>query len=676
MFQILKNCLILCLLCQFVSAYSQNEEEWLKESEKALKFLDYYTWADYADIAYEACTEFYSPDCYKYAYIAAERYMFIRNYEKAAKLFREVLDKTEEYPKVEYYYARMLQMTGRYYQAMPHFRKFKNSYRGRDGFDYKELSQNLIKGSQLALNDTNEKEFDVIHLGEEINAAYTDMAPFLIDRDRLLFGSVRRNDLLILEKGESEGQKAKASLYISEDDKGWTQANLADYEFNDTKKDITNAFLDANSGFMFFTYCDKDKDYGNVRCEIYMAKSFGPGTEKAAKLPESINDPESSNTQPAAFSKEDDDEIHLYFASDREDSRGGMDLWYSVYNIRKDDWSKPRNLGRDVNTAFDETTPYYDGSEQKLYFSSEGLESIGGLDVFSINGSESRFSGTPQNLGTSINSPADDLYYRYFPQYKKGFLVSNREGGIALKHETCCDDIYQIEPIDKSKNIQLVTTNDETDDGLENIKGTLSYNFKGNEQKLEAFSDSSGSMNWKIPDNARDVNLVLEDPGYFRKTLAITLPENDSLSLRAGMVRKTEKPIVIPNIYYDFDKATLRLESKTAIDTSILKLMTDNPQIIVEIGSHTDSKGSVMYNKTLSQERAQSVVNYLITNGISKNRLKAKGYGEAKPIAPNTNPDGSDNPEGRQKNRRTEFRLISELEDGSKAEDKIKRTKQ
>jgi outer membrane protein OmpA-like peptidoglycan-associated protein len=115
------------------------------------------------------------------------------------------------------------------------------------------------------------------------------------------------------------------------------------------------------------------------------------------------------------------------------------------------------------------------------------------------------------------------------------------------------------------------------------------------------------------------------------------------------------------NIYYDFDKATLRLVSEEEL-ANLKEILNANPQIIVEIGSHTDSKGNNDYNERLSQKRAESVVKFLVKNGIPPNRLTAKGYGESKPVAQNTNPDGSDNPEGRQKNRRTEFRIIGELE--------------
>ncbi|MDC1188768.1 OmpA family protein [Flavobacteriales bacterium] len=127
------------------------------------------------------------------------------------------------------------------------------------------------------------------------------------------------------------------------------------------------------------------------------------------------------------------------------------------------------------------------------------------------------------------------------------------------------------------------------------------------------------------------------------------------------MKKFSVQPIVVKNIYYEYDKFALLDSSKTVIDTTMFKILTDNPDIIIEIGSHTDAIGSDAYNQKLSQKRAQSVVNYLIGKGIARKRLQAKGYGEKEPIAANKNADGSDNPEGRQMNRRTEFRVIGKI---------------
>ena len=138
--------------------------------------------------------------------------------------------------------------------------------------------------------------------------------------------------------------------------------------------------------------------------------------------------------------------------------------------------------------------------------------------------------------------------------------------------------------------------------------------------------------------------------------------DNKSYQLDFNLNEITESAFQLENIYYEYGKADLTEEAFQSMDTTILKILLQNPEIIVEIGAHTDSKGSEGYNQNLSQRRAESVVKYLRRKGIDKNRLKAKGYGESQPIAPNTKPDGADNPEGRALNRRTEFKVIGEIE--------------
>ncbi len=168
----------------------------------------------------------------------------------------------------------------------------------------------------------------------------------------------------------------------------------------------------------------------------------------------------------------------------------------------------------------------------------------------------------------------------------------------------------------------------------------------------------------------KNYKVVIDNYGYFNKELSIStqhITQSDTLRADAIYINVVPlEPIVIKNIYYEYAKWNLTDSSKFILDNTVYKIMMENPRIIVEISSHTDNISSDEYNVKLSQKRAESVVKYLISKGINKERLVAKGYGESKPIAPNTNTDGSDNPEGRQKNRRTEFRIIGSLDQYSK----------
>ena len=177
-------------------------------------------------------------------------------------------------------------------------------------------------------------------------------------------------------------------------------------------------------------------------------------------------------------------------------------------------------------------------------------------------------------------------------------------------------------------------------------------------------SDVDGNLKFRLDPNGKYI-VKTEKDGYFttdREISTMGMMSSRKTNLDLSMEKITKKAFVLENIYYDFNASDLSDEARATLDTTIYEILVENPTIVVEIGSHTDSKGRSEYNKALSQQRAESVVKYLIKRGIRRDRLTAKGYGETQPVAPNKFDDGSDNPDGRAKNRRTEFRVIGEIE--------------
>jgi outer membrane protein OmpA-like peptidoglycan-associated protein len=265
----------------------------------------------------------------------------------------------------------------------------------------------------------------------------------------------------------------------------------------------------------------------------------------------------------------------------------------------------------------------------------------------------------------------------------EGFVSSNREGSIALKHQYCCFDLYEHKKTIHLA-IDLLVYKSETKHIIKNVfdHNKEEYASKtiidSTDVKLYLVSDSiggddilikeipvdkSGKLLLKL-DQGEKYRFIVSRPGYFANGFEFStknMTKSDTIFQPVGLHNLSKQPIIIPNIYYEFDKANLTSESTITIDTTIYKILLENPDIIVEIGSHTDARGSDQYNITLSQKRAESVVNYLISKKIEPRRLRAKGYGETKFIAPNEKPDGSDDPDGRQKNRRTEFRIVGEI---------------
>ena len=197
---------------------------------------------------------------------------------------------------------------------------------------------------------------------------------------------------------------------------------------------------------------------------------------------------------------------------------------------------------------------------------------------------------------------------------------------------------------------------------------------KENEEPILIVSDTTNAKGeyFLKMEKEKEYKIVVNKKGYFRKHYKFSTKNviSENINQHIGLNLLGKEPVVVKNIYYAYDDAALSQESRNVIDTTLLKIMRENPHILIEISSHTDSKGADDYNLTLSQKRAESVVNYIASKGIAGEKMQPKGYGETKPIAPNSYKDGSDNPEGRSKNRRTEFRVIGTL-DADKYDDVI-----
>ena len=294
----------------------------------------------------------------------------------------------------------------------------------------------------------------------------------------------------------------------------------------------------------------------------------------------------------------------------------------------------------------------------------------GGYDVFTTVGRQRKWT-KPENVGFPLNSTVDDMYFVADGDEEGGYFVSNRKGTIALKSETCCDDIFRYnwdrDYIPKFA-VQGFAYNedDSTKTSFKDYEVKLYQIDRDSTEILinEAYIVDERLFLFPLKQN-KNYKLVALKDGYFPNDATVStmgLKRSDTL-FREIPLKKLElnQSIVLKDVYYDFDKSTLREESNNTL-SRLVEILNSNPGIIVELGSHTDSKGDDMYNQKLSQRRAESVVRYLKKAGIDKDRLVAKGYGETQFIAENTNPDGSDNPEGRQLNRRTEIKVIGKTE--------------
>ncbi|HNW99280.1 MAG TPA: OmpA family protein [Bacteroidales bacterium] len=342
----------------------------------------------------------------------------------------------------------------------------------------------------------------------------------------------------------------------------------------------------------------------------------------------------------------------LYFASDMPGGYGKTDIYYSSKQS-DGSWSKPMNAGDKINTEGEESYPYVD-SEGMLYFSSDGHPGMGGLDIFSSSGSKDNWE-QPVNLKYPINSAKDDFSVFYTDPGKSGYFASNRDGG---KGE---DDIYYFIPEPITKLILAGVVKQRLEDN--SIEVLKEANIKMDNKTTNATgiltSNNDGKFYANLECNSA-YDLTATKTGYFMqsKSLATTVckTRNDTVFVDLLLDKIVlNKSIVLENIYYDFDKWNIRSDAALELD-KLVDLLKRNPDIKIELGSHTDCRGSNAYNEKLSQKRAESAVAYIISQGINKDRITAKGYGESVPV--NSCIDGVKCAEEQyQLNRRTEFKV-------------------
>ncbi len=418
---------------------------------------------------------------------------------------------------------------------------------------------------------------------------------------------------------------------------------------------------------MVFAKGNTGKRKGTADVNLYISRYRNKAWSEPRML--SISRPDTWDSSPS-FSR---DGRTLYFASlrDHPDAQGGIDL-YSARMDRRGRFGQVKNLGPEINTPGDEMFPYI-SSDGHLYFSSTGHPGLGGLDIFVAKRQGGKV--TVENLGRPINSSSDDFGIFLF-KADRGFFSSNRPEG---KGD---DDIWTFvntDPNLKTVNYFLagVTKTRDEDSGKEQILANVKVKLvDANDNELdEMVTGTDGKFQFRVYEN-ENYELIAEKQGkdaekYYvtrvpYSTVGKSIPQEELKELVTNVTFDTtvylepiilEKPIVLKNIYYEFAKWDITPQSAQELDR-LVQIMKDNPDIIIELSSHTDSVDTEAYNMRLSQRRAEAAVNYLIQAGISPDRLIAKGYGESRPIAPNTNPDGTDNPEGRALNRRTEFKVI------------------
>lgn len=540
------------------------------------------------------------------AYRMAECNRLINNTAKATSAYMNAI--RYDYPDSTVYLrmGQMLQKTGRYPEAIKNY----DIYMENDPSNL--LAINGIQGCELAPGwKKNPTRYEVRRM-DKFNSRRGEFSPMLAgDKyDQLYFASSRSKDK-DAKVSAITGQNNNNLFLVKQDEKG---AWLAPVELEDevnTEYDEGTPSFSPDGNTMYYTYCAQDPE-GPRTAEIYISTrssaKWGKGT-RATIVKDSVTALGHPSISP--------DGKYLYFVSDAVDGFGGKDIFRA--RVAGNDFGPMENLGEEINTPGDEMFPYVRDSVT-LYFASNGHPGMGGLDLFKAT-QDSTGKWKVENLGAPINSMADDFGITFAGKEERGFFCSNRNDARGYDH------IYSFERPTITIFIEgIVNDVDEypIEDATVRIVGKDGLNVKVSVKK-------DGTYRVELERDIRYV-MMASARGYLNQNYELhTGPEEKNETYIVDFfLSPISKPVVIDNIFYDFDKATLRPESKKALD-EMIKMLNDNPNVTIELGAHTDRKGTDQYNERLAQRRAQSVVDYLIAGGIEAARLEAKGYGESVP---------------------------------------------
>ena len=568
------------------------------------------------------------PDKEKISFQMAECYRIVNNTKKAESAYKR-LAKTkyaQTNPLVFLHLAEAMKSNEKYAEAKTYFEKYTELVpadpRGPTGSQSCKLSQDWID------NPTKLK----IKLEKVLNSKESDFSTTYADKlyNTIIFTSTR--DAATGKDMDNWTGQNFSDLFVSKlDPKGqWsTPVQLETGNIINTEANEGNPAVNSKFNQMYFTRCSNDK--GTLQgCKIMVSRRAGRNWGE----PVALNLGGDSTT---VFGNPtiSPDELTLVFTSNLPLGQGGKDIWVSTRKTTGENFGRSLNAGPVINTPDDEMFPFM-RNDTSLYFSSNGLPGLGGLDIFRSTFTNGEWT-KPVNLQVPINSPGDDFAIVFNPEDDKGFFSSNRKGGRGS------DDIYSFVNPPVIFTLAGVVKDDKT---LQFIQGAVVKLTGSNGTSIEARTDAKGFYSFnkaQIKPNTT-YELICLKSNYLNKKAKETtvgLESSKDFTLDFKLEPIPDKPVVLPDILYDLAKWDLKPQYQDSLQ-GLIKTLDENETIIIELASHTDSRGTDESNDILSQKRAESVVNYLIDRGIDPDRLVAKGYGERVPrrLAKDVTKDG------------------------------------
>jgi len=626
----------------------------IETAEASLMIPDYYTALEWYENAYKETRD---PEI---ANKISTLQIKLRDYVRAERWLEKIVEKDQgvNYPYTVFQYAQVLKVNGKYQESIDAF----NFYAGLNVSDsLLALADNEVAGIQLAVKSKPPIDLVVKNVGKSVNYSYTDASPWLGMDGNLYFASMRTRELITLNGKEGDYY---LKIYSSKpgSDGEWETAKPLESKINREGYHSGNPSITEDGSRMFFTRSQltgNDLSESKIFVSVNKAQNWGAPVELKGINGNYI----AKQAAPGVvFGKE-----VLFFSSNMDGGFGGFDIYYAD-RINDDTYGLPVNLGPLVNSTLDDETPFY--LNNNLYFSSTGHPGLGGFDIFRTewNGQE---WGKPANLGAGYNSSYDDIFFSVNEDGKLGFLVSNRpdEDARSLKSKTCCDDIYEFHIRDIV--IDLITTVYEGTVPLMGAKVTVFEVDRGKTgRSQQQTNDNINDFQFPL-DQDKAYKALVEKEGYMPAEFefnTVGVVDNFTVRRTVKLAKKVEdnsgmetvtinEPIRLNNIYYDFDDDKILADAEKDL-SFLVELMKKYPDMVIELSSHTDAQGNDAYNERLSQRRAQSAKNWMVSKGIKEGRIEAVGYGENNIL--NDCINGIDcTDELHRVNRRTEFKIIS-----------------
>lgn len=604
-----------------------------KHTKSADKHFNRFEYVEAAE-EYLELVEDGKADAYVYKQLG-DSYYNVFNYTEATKWYEKAVAAGASDTETYYRYAQMLKASGRYEEANKQMRKFSamapNDQRAvlfNQDPDYLPKLRNQSKLFDEKLLDINHEK-------------YSSFGPVLTDDNTLYFTSARNES----RKTYGWNEQPYLDLYMATYNTNGTFSEPVPVEGVNTKWHDGPAAVTADGKTMYFAsesfkeskQFERDKEANAKVGQVYLYRATKQGNSWGNVQPVPFNDKRWSTGNPAVSP----DGKTLYFTSDREGTMGETDIW-KVTVKGNNTYGEPENLGKKVNTEGRENFPFIT-EDGKLYFASNGRSGFGGYDIYVIDTEDS--SDEAMNVGAPVNSPQDDISFSYNKSKKMGYFASNRSG---------VDKLYSATPVCGVEAIVMVK---DADTGKPLAMAKVSILDEQNNVIETRTSGRDGKVTYNI-DCDRAYTVQVSADKYENNTFPIAKTDGGTVEISADMKPiqdiVTEKEVKLNTIFFAFDKSNITKEAAFELD-KLVEAMKANPEMVIMVKAHTDNRGSKGYNQSLSNRRAKSTVQYVISKGIARDRISGEGYGESQPkVACGGNCSEAQHAE----NRRSEFLIV------------------